>query len=33
MVRLDPGASSLTAAELRHDLVRALRRAGEAAGR
>ncbi len=33
MVRLDPGASSLSAAEFRHDLARALHRAGAAAGR
>jgi hypothetical protein len=33
MVRLDPGAASLSAAEFRHDLARALRRAGEAAGK
>ena len=33
MVRLDPGAASLSAAEFRHDLARALHRAGKAASR
>jgi ribonuclease P protein component len=33
MVRLDPGAASLNAAEFRHDLARALHRAGKAAAR
>jgi ribonuclease P protein component len=33
LVRLDPGAASLSPAEFRHDLARALRRAGEAAVR
>lgn len=33
LVRLEPGASSLSAAELRHDLAEALRRAGESAVR
>ena len=33
LVRLEPGAASLPATEFRQDLTRALRRAGEAAGR
>jgi ribonuclease P protein component len=33
LVRLDPAASALSATEFRHDLVHALHRAGEAAGR
>ncbi len=33
MVRLDPGAASLSAAEFRSDLARALHRAGEAASK
>jgi RNase P protein component len=33
LIRLEPGASSLSAAELRHDLAEALRRAGESAVR
>ena len=33
MVRLDPGAASLSAAEFRQDLARALHRAGKAASR
>ncbi len=33
LVRLEPGASTLTAAQLRHDLATALHRAGEAADR
>jgi ribonuclease P protein component len=33
LVRLEPGASALTAAQFRHDLATALRRAGEAAER
>jgi ribonuclease P protein component len=33
LVRLEPGASSLTAAQFRHDLTHALRRATDAADR
>jgi ribonuclease P protein component len=33
LVRLEPGASSLSAAKFRHDVSEALRRAGEAADR
>jgi ribonuclease P protein component len=33
VVRLDPGAAGLSAADLRHDLTRALRRAGQSASR
>ena len=33
VVRLDPGASALSAAGLRHDVTRALRRAAQSAGR
>ena len=33
LVRLEPGASSLSAAQFRHDLTEALHRAGEAASR
>ena len=32
LVRLEPGASGLSAAQFRHDLARALQRAGAAAG-
>jgi hypothetical protein len=33
LVRLEPGASSLSAVQLRHDLTEALHRAGKAADR
>jgi hypothetical protein len=33
LVRLEPGATGLGAAQFRHDLTAALRRAGEAAAR
>ena len=33
VVRLDPAAAGLSAADLRHDVTRALRRAGQAASR
>ena len=33
LVRLEPGASSLSAAQFRHDLTEAMHRAGEAASR
>jgi hypothetical protein len=33
LVRLEPATSGLSAAQLRHDLAEALRRAGEAAER